>query len=95
MNDTFDELAKSLAQSVTRRGALKKFGFGLAGIALAALGFANQAQAAKGGGCNCAKGDYGCHRKFNQADPNYSQLVAACVADCAGYCDCKRNPWGC
>jgi len=26
MNDKFDELAKGLVQSVTRRGALKKFG---------------------------------------------------------------------
>ena len=32
----FDELTKSLAQSVTRRGALKKFGVGLAGMALIA-----------------------------------------------------------
>ena len=33
MNNKFDELAKGLAQSVTRRGALKKFGLDLAGIA--------------------------------------------------------------
>ncbi len=33
----FDELTKSLAQSVTRRGALKKFGAGFAGMALAGL----------------------------------------------------------
>ena len=45
MNDPFDELAKGLAQSVTRRGALKKFGLGLTGIALASLGLANKAQA--------------------------------------------------
>jgi hypothetical protein len=37
MNAKFDELTKSLAQSVTRRAALKKFGGGLAGIALAAM----------------------------------------------------------
>ena len=41
MNDKFDELAKGLAQSVTRRGALKKFGVGLAGLALACLAWAN------------------------------------------------------
>ena len=35
MNNQFDELTKSLAQSVTRRAALKKFGVGLAGMALA------------------------------------------------------------
>jgi hypothetical protein len=37
MNDKFDEPTKSLAQSVTRRGALKRFGVGLAGMALACL----------------------------------------------------------
>jgi hypothetical protein len=30
MNNQFDELTKGLAQSVTRRTALRKFGFGLA-----------------------------------------------------------------
>ncbi len=38
MNDKLDELAKAMAQSVTRRAALRRFGFGLAGAALAALG---------------------------------------------------------
>src|SRR5260370_37743659 len=46
MNDKFDELAKGIAQSVTRRGALKKFGIGLAGIALACFGLAKRASAA-------------------------------------------------
>ena len=35
MNDRFDEPTKEMAQSVTRRGALKKLGVGFAGIALA------------------------------------------------------------
>lgn len=35
MNNQFDELTKGLAQSVTRRAALKKFGFGFASMALA------------------------------------------------------------
>ena len=51
MNDRFDELAKSLAQSVTRRGALEKFGLGLAGVVLASLGLANKAEAGKGYTC--------------------------------------------
>ena len=46
MNNKFDELAKGLAQSVTRRQALKKFGVGLAGIALACFGLADKAGAA-------------------------------------------------
>ena len=45
MNNQFDELTKSLAQSVTRRAALKKFGVGLAGMALACFGLAHKAQA--------------------------------------------------
>src|SRR5881628_2800867 len=35
MNNQFDELTRSMAQSVTRRAALKKFGLGLVGMALA------------------------------------------------------------
>jgi hypothetical protein len=38
MNNRFDELAKSMAQSITRRGALEKFGLGLAGLALTFVG---------------------------------------------------------
>jgi len=34
MNNKFDELTKSMAQSVTRRAALKKFGVGRAPIPL-------------------------------------------------------------
>jgi hypothetical protein len=45
MNNKFDELAKSLAQSTTRRQALKKLGVSLAGMALASLGFAGVLQA--------------------------------------------------
>jgi hypothetical protein len=45
MNNQFDELTRSLAQSITRRGALKKFGIGLAGMALACFGLTNKASA--------------------------------------------------
>jgi len=51
MNNQFDELTKSLAQSVTRRAALRKFGVGLAGMALACFGLAKKAEA---GGCKPA-----------------------------------------
>jgi len=57
MNLKFHKLTMSLAQSVTRGAALKKIGGGLAGMALACFGLANQAQAdtplditAQGGG---------------------------------------------
>ena len=45
MNRKLDELAKGLAQSVTRRQALKKFGVGLAGMALACFGLGSKAEA--------------------------------------------------
>ena len=45
MNNKFDELAKGLAQSVTRREAFKMFGVGLAGMVLACFGLANKAGA--------------------------------------------------
>ncbi len=45
MTKKVDELTKAMAQSVTRRAALKKFGVGLAGMALACFGLANKAEA--------------------------------------------------
>ena len=56
MNNQFDELTKQMAQSVTRRGALKKFGVGLAGLTLAALGIANKGHAQDG----CLPSGYSC-----------------------------------
>ncbi len=47
MKDKFDELAKELAQSVTRRQALKRFGVSLAGMALACFGLANKTAVTK------------------------------------------------
>jgi hypothetical protein len=65
MNNKFDELTKSMAQSVTRRGALKKFGIGLAGMALACFGFADRADAGKWRRCSsnadCASGEVCCN----------------------------------
>jgi hypothetical protein len=52
MNDKFDELAKGMAQSVTRRGALRKFGIGLASVSLAMLGLPITADARVGKTCN-------------------------------------------
>jgi hypothetical protein len=49
MNNQFDKLAKAMAQSVTRRAALKKFGVGMGLFALAALGLPDKAEAAPGG----------------------------------------------
>jgi hypothetical protein len=77
MNNKFDELAKGLAQSATRRQALKKFGIGLAGTALTLFGVANSAKAAKtclpsGSKCigngECCSGN--CYRSGVKLHPN-------------------------
>ena len=87
MNHQFDELTKSLAQSVTRRAALKKFGVGLAGMALACFGLANKAEAApswcdpEAGGCCCR----GCKTHLPRKHPNYMY----CVSICHGGLGCK------
>ena len=62
MNNKFDELAKGLAQSATRRQALKRFGAGLAGIALACFGVTNSANAkgCKNYGSRCSHSSQCC-----------------------------------
>jgi hypothetical protein len=45
-NNKFDELARGMARSVTRRQALRRFGAGIVGIGLATLGLANKTEAA-------------------------------------------------
>ncbi len=79
MNNAFDELAKGMAQSVTRRQALKKFGVGLAGMALACFGLANKAAATKTTGC--LPSGYKC-------DPSYPSQC------CSGYCAGKPRGYG-
>jgi hypothetical protein len=81
MHDKFDELTRSMAQSVTRRGALKKFGFGLAGLALASLGLANKAEATP----QCLPSGAPCHKP--------DDFDEKC---CSGYCrrgcsDCRKR----
>ena len=59
MNNQFDQLTKGMAQSVTRRAALKRFGVGFAGMALACFGLANKAEANQlCGGQVCPKGTH-------------------------------------
>ncbi len=53
MNDKFDELAKGLAQSVTRRQALRRFAAGVAAALMATIGLPNKAEAKRPGPGNC------------------------------------------
>ena len=83
MNNQFDELTKQMAQSVTRRAALKKFGVGLAGMALACFGLANKARAAHvrpQGYCQIHNTFSGHYYTGNCVDP--SGCVGAPSADC-------------
>jgi len=77
MNKKLDDLAKGMAQSVTRRQALKKFGVGLAGMALACLGFVNRASAKQSTDKKCA---HICRHECGKNEGCY----AACVANCSG-----------
>jgi hypothetical protein len=78
MNDKFDELAKDLAQSVTRRGALKKFSAGLACVVLASLGFARDAKADPNPKthfhCICSVTGFGCY----PSSPTYNDCITYC-----------------
>jgi hypothetical protein len=89
MNDQFDELTKGLAQSVTRRSALKKFGIGVTGMALATLGLAKaHAQRAVQGGltgqrpphihCSCKQPNYGCDLQ----SPDSTICLQTCAIKC-------------
>ena len=81
MNDQFDELAKGMAQSVTRRGALKKFGVGLAGLALAALGLPKRASAS--------------HPCTSTADCPTKKGDICYQGRCLSTCDCSQPYGGC
>jgi hypothetical protein len=79
MNDKFDELAKSMARSVSRRGALRKFGLGLGSALLASLGLTKSAQADPRTPfhCRCNKAAFGC-------------TTADCLLICIDVCSLKR-----
>jgi hypothetical protein len=81
MNNKFDELAKGMAKSVTRRAALKKFGIGFAGMALACFGLGNTARANKHGGNTCEE----CMK--NCAALGGSK--ATCKVACAYWCNAQ------
>jgi hypothetical protein len=83
MNNQFDNLAKAIAQSVTRRQALRKFGVGLAGTALACFGLADKASAKNG-----------CKRSGKPCDPTRASLC--CSGSCIDVGGLEgRSVWVC
>jgi len=88
MNNQFDEMTKSLAQSVTRRAALKKFSVGLAGMALACFGLANKARADQNS-CNaCLKG---CFALYESQGVSHKDAALTCESQCA--LPCMKKPF--
>ena len=67
MNNNFDGLTRSMAQSVTRRSAVKKFGIGFAAAFLVSIGLADKAEANPKGcafnGSACTHNHDCCSRK--------------------------------
>ncbi len=81
MHNKFDDLAKNLAQSVTRRAALKQFGVGLAGLALACFGLADMAQAGDPRKCQdtCSKN---CRKQFPVGSTDFQTCYSVCLLGC-------------
>jgi hypothetical protein len=76
-----------MAQSVTRRAALKKIGVGLVGMALACFGLANRAEAGKAcvENADCPTGNFCCNGVCKQTIPDWcDQTNNACCCHCVG-----------
>jgi hypothetical protein len=77
MKNQFDELTKSLAQSVTRRQALNKFGVGLAGIVV-------------GGARKRCRADTDCSQNKICTDFNPNGW-GVCLTPCNSLADCQAK----
>ena len=78
MDKQFDELSKSLAEGVSRREAVRKFGIGLAGALMASLGLGRATAQGKGGK------NYG---PLCQVDPNTGLYTGSCIDPNPQICD--------
>jgi len=95
MNNQFDELTKSLARSVTRRAALKQFGVGLAGMALACFGLASKGEAGKKCSTNgdCRSGQVCCNGSCVDDGSRYcSPTDVCCCYQDRRFCGTKLPP---
>src|ERR1051326_8738409 len=86
MDKQFDELSKSLAEGVSRRGGLKKFGFGLAVVLLAAVGIQGAASAKPcASSADCGKSQQCCGGTCLDAS-----IGCYCANPCPPGTTCKR-----
>jgi hypothetical protein len=77
MEDRFDTLAKSLAEGISRRAALRWIGAGLAGVVLAPLGLGTKAWSAPAPSSGCQKFCRDCG--ISPANGNaFGQCVSSC-----------------
>ena len=79
MDKQFDELSKSLAEGVSRREALQKFGLALAGALLAAAGVSSARQA-------LAQNPTGHYHRDCKTPPDYGCTTVACANYCYPKC---------
>jgi hypothetical protein len=88
MENRFDTLAKSLAESVSRRQALSRLGGGVAGMLLAAAGLDRAWGKDNGCGsrCQAATGFQA------NSPPKITAAYKACVSDCDACKNAGRNP---
>jgi hypothetical protein len=83
MTDKFDELAKIMAQPVTRRTALKRFGVGAAVALLASFGLAPRAQAGtRGPGEPCKVGSNQCKSGLTCCMTSPRSKNGICLSHC-------------
>jgi len=81
MNNKFDELTKSMAQSVARRRALKNFSLSLAGVMLVCLGLATRAQAQMSVTCDPAGDSIFGNGKGGPQVPDWLDIVTGTITD--------------
>ena len=86
MNDKFDELAKNVAKSVTRRQALRRFGVGLAAALLASVGFRDKALADSQPKSCTSNADCPDHKVCSSG---------VCVPFVKYHCHCGEGDFGC
>ena len=88
MKNQLDELPIGLAQSVTRRAALKKFGVGLAGMTLAVLGMGSKSEAAQNPCQACLQGCFDYYQSRG-----YSRRAAGPLCDVQCALPCSKKPF--
>ena len=81
MNDKFDELAKDLGKSITRRRALWRFGAGVLGGLIAVAGLTNRANANP----NPNACRHRCYNRCRKVPPAaFQTCYGACLTACLG-----------